>query len=682
MFINTNKAISVEPGGVISASVAESQSYIVSASVSSVSNYTRWGDDLIIELSSGQTIRINSFFMNGPAFHTLTLVDNGNFVNVDFSHALVNADDGIADERIVYKQTSASTSVAKLLGILAGSAAVAGGVIAAAGKGHDDNPASKTAKPGLPSVTALDDTAEDADPSKISNGGFTHDTTPTLQGEGAVPGNKIMIRINGGEPIVVIVNEDGTWSYTLSDLADGDYDVRITQVDQNGRASEETAVKFTVDTQAPDVPLLERVTDNVSPDAPDAPEDGEIKAGHITNDATPTLSGTAEPGSTIKIYDEKGNVVGTGVVDKDGKWSVELNKLLSDGDHELTFTATDKAGNESAKSSPPFAITVDTKLPGQLDLKNIEIYDDASSTTPIEKNKDGEWVTSSLRPTFKGKIGGVDAVWVEIIDTNNNVVATVKVETDGTWSWTPDHDLTSGFRNYQFRAVDAAGNRGSLTKSPAINVGGAHSQDHDTASDAQHSQTHDAPDAQHSKAEDGADTQNAGQPGQSDKAEGALTPGHADADASGSASETPDAHGANRQADNVNQVPEPTQQRLSSAPVDSFLDDNRSDRDEPSYDTQPKDVPSATQGQDAGGSQPVDTADVAHQTAGVDVATHAHNAGDELTADLSELFLTRGAVGFMASDAYEALIAAALPPACPGHDSEADIAALYQQVLV
>lgn len=504
MIMNPDKGVPVGAGNVVSASVAEAQNYVISSGTGGISNYARWGDDLIVEFSSGGILRINNFFINGPSFHKLMLVDNGAHIHVDFSHAIVNSGDGIEDKGILYQPVSESLSVGALLGILGGAAAGVAGIVALA-RDNDKDTSSSTSRPDRPGVAAKDDNDPDADdPAVIANEGFTNDSTPMLDGAGAVPGGKIAIRINGGEPVFVTVNEDGTWSYTLPKLDDGEYDIRITQTDRSGRVSDETSLKFTVDTKAPDVPVLEKVVDNVSPDAPGAPEDGEIKKGSVTNDATPTLSGTGEPGAVIKIYDGD-KVVGSGIVDKDGKWSVELKEPLSDGHHQLQITATDKAGNESEKSSPPFEIEIDTKLPGQFDLRNIEIYNDMSDG-PIEKNKDGEWITSSRRPVFKGKVGGVeDAVWVEIIDTNNRVVDTVKVNEDGTWSWQPDSDLNTGWRNYQFRAVDAAGNRGPMTKSPPINIGGSKSHDayaldpqhsgdngeHNSLADSQHSENTD-----------------------------------------------------------------------------------------------------------------------------------------------------------------------------------------------
>lgn len=470
----------VESGGVVSASVAVSQSYMISSDINNIENYSRWGNDLVVELSSGHTVRINSFFINGPAFHLLMLVANGMRMQVDFSHALVGGGDGVQDNRIVYQQVNESASVKKLLGILGGAAAAGAGIAAAV---RDDDSGSRGIagqRPAKPVVEAKDDSDLDSTARLIGSGEHTRDSTPTFAGKGAVAGGTVMICINGGAPVYVHVNEDGTWNYTPDHkLSDGDYNVRIIQIDRSGLASKETVLEFTVDTKSPVAPTLEKVEDNVSPDAPVLDKDEKwsqppgksvIEKGGVTNDYAPVFSGAGEAGSVITIYDEKDHVIGSGLVDKEGKWSVKLKTPIGDGHHDLYITATDKAGNVSDKSSV-FPIDIDTKLPGQLDLRNIEIYNHISDEKPVEKNKQGECVTNSLCPVFRCKVGGVDAVWIEIMDVNNTVAALVKVEKDGSWKWQPNEDLTSGYRNYQFRAVDSAGNRGPLIKSPWINIG-------------------------------------------------------------------------------------------------------------------------------------------------------------------------------------------------------------------
>ncbi|RSV78475.1 Ig-like domain-containing protein, partial [Klebsiella aerogenes] len=79
----------------------------------------------------------------------------------------------------------------------------------------------------------------------------------------------------------------------------------------------------------------------------------------LTNDATPALSGTAEAGSTVTIFD-KGIQIGTAVADEDGHWSF-IPDPLGEGEHRFSTTVTDVAGNTSGHS-PDFVLTVDTTV--------------------------------------------------------------------------------------------------------------------------------------------------------------------------------------------------------------------------------------------------------------------------------------------------------------------------------
>ena len=69
-----------------------------------------------------------------------------------------------------------------------------------------------------------------------------------------------------------------------------------------------------------------------------------------------TVTGTAEPGSTVTIYDAGHAVVGTAVTDEDGNFTVTLPGTVG-AEAQLTATATDAAGNESEET--PFSTPAD-----------------------------------------------------------------------------------------------------------------------------------------------------------------------------------------------------------------------------------------------------------------------------------------------------------------------------------
>ncbi|MBE0401122.1 BapA prefix-like domain-containing protein, partial [Halomonas sp. FME1] len=71
------------------------------------------------------------------------------------------------------------------------------------------------------------------------------------------------------------------------------------------------------DTSAPGVPTVDNVTNTFD-------ENGDP-------DGT-TVSGMAEPGSTVEIRDADGNVVGTGEADENGNYEITTDEPLADGE--------------------------------------------------------------------------------------------------------------------------------------------------------------------------------------------------------------------------------------------------------------------------------------------------------------------------------------------------------------
>ena len=100
------------------------------------------------------------------------------------------------------------------------------------------------------------------------------------------------------------------------------------------------------------------VVDDAAPPAPliSSPFDGST-----TDDSTPTISGTAEPGSTVEVFADEISI-GTTEADTDGDWTLTPASPLAFGAHALTATATDSAGNASA-SSAPVTVTIQAPVP-------------------------------------------------------------------------------------------------------------------------------------------------------------------------------------------------------------------------------------------------------------------------------------------------------------------------------
>ena len=168
------------------------------------------------------------------------------------------------------------------------------------------------------------------------------------------------------------------------------------------------------------------------PDAPTGLADSAIHNGYVNaaNDtAAQTLTGNAEAGSTVTVYDGS-TALGTANAASDGTWSFTLG-TLADGSHSLTATATDAANNASGPSAS-LDFIVDTIAPG------------APGGLAYDAN------TGVLTGTAEA--GSTVAIY-----DFGGLVGSVGVASDGTWSYGAS---ASDEHNFTVRASDAAGNTG------------------------------------------------------------------------------------------------------------------------------------------------------------------------------------------------------------------------------
>ena len=126
----------------------------------------------------------------------------------------------------------------------------------------------------------------------------------------------------------VITNSSGT-AVTNGNLSAGTYTVTYTAAGYED-VTQTLIVSDPADTTAPDAPTVGNVT------------------GNRTNGYT--VTGTAEPNSTITIKDNNGDTVGTGTTDGSGNYTVTLPGSVGPN-APLTITATDGSGNVSDPTS-------------------------------------------------------------------------------------------------------------------------------------------------------------------------------------------------------------------------------------------------------------------------------------------------------------------------------------------
>jgi len=148
-------------------------------------------------------------------------------------------------------------------------------------------------------------------------------------------------------------NDNMTWNalaanatssaWTLAAGADGVRTVYARFTDAAGNVSAAVSDTITLDTVAPNAPVITAPT-----------------GGAISSNTTPAISGTAEANASVAVND---GVTGLGIVSASGTgaWSLTPG-ALAEGAHSFTAIATDQAGNVGPASAA-VAYTVDTTPP-------------------------------------------------------------------------------------------------------------------------------------------------------------------------------------------------------------------------------------------------------------------------------------------------------------------------------
>jgi len=175
----------------------------------------------------------------------------------------------------------------------------------------------------------------------------------------------------------------------------------------------------------------------------DNSDTGSSKFDNITKDDTPTITGHSEPGSKVVITTEHGKVIGTGICNPQGIYTI-TTQHIDDGAQNLIITATDPAGNSASVKQP---ISVDTHIDATDDTKNADedVGSIKGSVLTNDDNTHGEKVTTT------GKITGAHGIY--------------HLNEDGTYTYKLDHSQTNHLAagetlddTITYKIIDPAGN--------------------------------------------------------------------------------------------------------------------------------------------------------------------------------------------------------------------------------
>ncbi|HDC4491953.1 TPA: Ig-like domain-containing protein [Enterobacter asburiae] len=171
---------------------------------------------------------------------------------------------------------------------------------------------------------------------------------------------------------------------------------------------------------------------------------GVLSANEITDDSTPTFSGTGLPGATIQIKDSGGSTIASTMVGTDGTWTVIL-PTQTDGEHTWSVVQIDGSKTTSAGS---ITVTVSTA--------------DAAITLATTA---GDNVLNASEQSAGFTLSGASknlAQGTELTVTLNGKIYAAEVGADGAWSVNvPAADaqaLGDGTWTVNVSGKDAAGN--------------------------------------------------------------------------------------------------------------------------------------------------------------------------------------------------------------------------------
>ncbi|WP_198525853.1 Ig-like domain-containing protein, partial [Leucobacter sp. PH1c] len=215
-------------------------------------------------------------------------------------------------------------------------------------------------------------------------------------------------------------SSDGKWACSSeTPFTDGDYVFTPTAKDRAGNAAAGAGVSVTIDTVAPEAPVITAPT-----------------AGTVTNATALPFAGTGENGSTVTVLGPDGGAVCTATV-VDEAWACTADPELTEGEYAFTPVARDRAGNE--RTGTATAIRIDTTPP----------------TTPVITAPEDGTFTNNVLPAISGTGETESAIVVRTEDGTEVCAATV---VDGAWSCAPTAPLPEAEHALTAVSTDSAGN--------------------------------------------------------------------------------------------------------------------------------------------------------------------------------------------------------------------------------
>ncbi|WP_260676959.1 Ig-like domain-containing protein [Limnobaculum zhutongyuii] len=351
-----------------------------------VSSYERQGNDLIVHMKDGSTVRYQGFFtLDEKGEHSELVFDDGKEVNhavfpladlpgpataeaISPTYTTIGADSLIDDGL-------SATAIAGILGALAVGAGIAIAAGGSGGGGHHSSDQDNGGNLGNGDGGNNSGNNGNNNGSGGDNGGNSSATAPTItvnpfatddvlnaveaKSVQTVSGSTTHVEAGqtvtitlGGKTYTTQVAADGSWQISvpvadLQLLADGKTSLQVSVSNQAGLTAQDSH-DFTVDITAPILTISTFAGDNT------------LDANEST--ANQTVSGTAIGAEGQIVTITLGQNSYTATVDAQGNWQTVISssdlQALADGNYTLNATASDAAGNSANGSLDIVKITV------------------------------------------------------------------------------------------------------------------------------------------------------------------------------------------------------------------------------------------------------------------------------------------------------------------------------------
>ncbi|HDR2701700.1 TPA: Ig-like domain-containing protein [Enterobacter roggenkampii] len=287
-----------------------------------------------------------------------------------------------------------------------------------------------------------------------------HGTPLVVSGTTDAPAGQTVTLTLNGKTYAATVQNDGTWSYTVSSadvtaLVDGGSYVINAQVSNTIGNSASDNHTVTVDLTAPSMGIS---IDSLQNDT------GLSATDFITNDSQVVVNGslTAQLGNNEKAQISlDGGVTWIDLTVTGTTWRYADGRTLTDGTYQYQVRVIDNAGNVGATDSQD--VVIDLTKPAATTITVDSITQDTGLSG-------SDFITSDNQISLKGTLGAALGSGDHAQISLDGGVTWIDVSVSGlSWTYVDGRTLADGDYNYQLRVIDDAGNI-SATASQVVTI--------------------------------------------------------------------------------------------------------------------------------------------------------------------------------------------------------------------